>query len=160
MAKVALVSSAGGHLTQALTIAGELSGEHEFFLCVTSFPAVQNMKLEEVKRIYYTPVYWGYQLPFGIIVSLVVTLFSFLRILRKEQPDFIITTGAEIALPALLVNRFYKRRPSLYVESLTHTEIPSLTGKIVSHLVNRVFVQWPALLKHYGANAEYHGRLL
>jgi len=160
MAKVCLVSSAGGHLTQILTLANELAGEHEFFLCVTNFPAVRGMQLEEVGRIYYAPLYWQYQWPFGVIVSLLASLFMLARVFWKERPDFLFTTGAEIGIPALLVGRFLFRRPTLYIESLARIESPSLTGRICYYLAGRVFVQWPGLLGFCGPKAEYHGNLL
>ena len=47
MARIALVSSAGGHLTQMLALANELAGEQDFLLCVQDFPAARGMQLEE-----------------------------------------------------------------------------------------------------------------
>ncbi|MGB2796215.1 MAG: hypothetical protein WBD75_03065, partial [Phycisphaerae bacterium] len=129
MARIALVSSAGGHLTQLLTLASELAGEHDFLVCAQGFPVVRGMQLEEVGRIYYTPVYWQYQRPFGVIVSLLASLFMLARVFWKERPDFLITTGAEIGIPALVVGRFLFRRPTLYIESLARIESPSLTGR-------------------------------
>jgi UDP-N-acetylglucosamine:LPS N-acetylglucosamine transferase len=99
-------------------------------------------------------------MPFGVILSLLASFWMFVRVFRRERPDFIVTVGAEIAIPALLVNRLFFRRPSLYIESLACVEKPSLTGRITSHLADRVFVQWPGLLPHYGRRVEYHGRLL
>jgi UDP-N-acetylglucosamine:LPS N-acetylglucosamine transferase len=160
MAKVALVSSAGGHLTQVLAVAADLAGEHDFFLCVTAFPAVRGLKVPEVRAVYYAPAYWRYSMPLGILASMLAALGTFWRLWRRERPDYLITTGAEIALPALLVNRLFFHKPSLYLESLTRLRDPSLTGRIASRLADRVFVQWPALLEFYGPKAEYHGRLL
>jgi len=169
MAKVALVSSAGGHLTEILAIAQELAGEHDLFLCVTNYPAVRNMKLEEIPRIYYAPIFWRehdswallwLRQRIGVLVTMVLWLFTFARLFWKERPDFLITVGAEIAVPAYLVNRLFFRRPALYVESLARLHTPSLTGRLVSRLSNRVFVQWPAVLPYYGKKGEYHGRLI
>jgi UDP-N-acetylglucosamine:LPS N-acetylglucosamine transferase len=161
MAKVCLVSSAGGHLTQAVSIAGELQDEHDFILCVTGFEGVrQNGEFEGVSRVYLAPFYWQYQIPFGVILSLLASLWMFVRVFRRERPDFIVTTGAEIAIPALLVNRLFFHRPSLFIESVSRIDTLSLTGRIAYHLADRVFVQWPGLLRHYGPRAEYYGRLL
>ena len=160
MAKVCLVSSAGGHLTQAVSIAGELAGEHDFILCVSRFTAVRGMELEEMRAIHFLPVYWGHQVPFGVLMGMAVSLWKFFRIFRRERIAYVITTGAEIALPALLVNRLFFRRPALFIESVSRIDTPSLTGRIAYHLADRVFVQWPGLLRHYGPRAEYHGRLL
>jgi beta-1,4-N-acetylglucosaminyltransferase len=169
MAKVALISSAGGHLTEVLAIAQELKGRHDLFLCVTNYPAVRGMKLEEVQRIYFAPIFWreqdcGFLLKLrqqiGVTVTMVLWLFTFLRIFWKERPDYLITVGAEIAVPAYLINRLFFRRPALYVESLARIDTPSLTGKLVSRLSDRVFVQWQGVLPYYGAKGEYHGRLI
>ncbi|MGB2753753.1 MAG: hypothetical protein WBD75_10355 [Phycisphaerae bacterium] len=169
MAKVALISSAGGHLTEVLAIAAELGGEHDLFLCVTDCPAVRDIRLDEVRRIYLAPVIWRHrhsrvfrrrQQQIGVLVTMVRWLVTFLRLFYHERPDFLITCGAEIAVPAFLVNRLLFRRPALFLESLARTETPSLTGRIASRLADRVFVQWPAVRASYGERAEYHGRLL
>ena len=160
MAKVCLVSSPGGHLSEVLSAVEGGLGKHDFFLCVTGFETVRQVELEGVSRVYLAPVYWRYQMPFGVILSLLASLWMFVRVFRRERPDFIVTVGAEIAIPALLVNRLLFRRPSLYIESLACVEKPSLTGRIVAHLASRAFVQWPRLLDFYGSKAEYHGRLV
>jgi len=160
MAKVAIVCSGGGHLTQALAIAGELAGRHEFFLCVPNFPALRQMRLREVRTIYYLPAYWGYSRPLGVMASLAVSMVKLGRIFRRERPDYVMTTGAEIAIVALLVNRVVPRCPSLFIESVSRIETPSLTGRLVYRLADRVFVQWPGLLQRYGPRAEYHGGLV
>ena len=160
MAKIALVCSPGGHLAEVLSLAREFTGRHEFFLCVTNFELTRDLAFDDIPRIYRTPYYWRYQYPFGVFVSLAATLFSFIRIFWKERPDAILTTGAEVAVPALVVNRLFFRRPSLFIESLTRVEAPSLTGRLAARLADRVFVQWPGLLGFYGGKAEYHGGLL
>jgi len=160
MAKVLLVSSAGGHLAQILSVARGLGDEHEFILCVTRFPAVRGARIDDVARVYYAPMLLGYQQPFGVALSMFVGLFTFLRIFLKERPDFVMTTGAEIAIPALLVNKLLFRRPVLYIESLARTAAPSLTGRVCKRLVDRIFVQRPKLLDYYGKRGEYHGRVL
>lgn len=160
MAKVLLVCSAGGHIAELVSIARELTDQHEFILCATGMPAVRGARIEEVSHVYYAPVLWQYQRPFGVAVSLLVSLVTFLRIFLKERPDFVITAGAEIAIPALLVNKLLFRRPVLYIESLARTAAPSLTGRVCKRLVDRIFVQWPKLLDYYGRRGEYHGRVL
>lgn len=161
MAKILLVSSAGGHLAEILSVARPLAGEHEFVLCVTRFPAVRGATIDDVSRVYYAPMLLGYQQPFGVALSMLVGLWTFLRIFLKERPDAVMTAGAEVAVPAFLVNRLLFRRPALYLESLARIETPSLTGRIVSRLATRTFVQWPKLLDIYGpGRAEYHGRVL
>ena len=131
MAKVLLVSSPGGHLAQILAVARELGPEHECILCMSNFPAVRNIKLDEVSRIYYAPVCLGLQMPFGIMLSMFFSLFTFMRIFLKERPDCVISTGAIEAVSAFLINRLFFRRPALYLESLARVRSRSLSGRLV-----------------------------
>jgi len=168
MAKVALISSAGGHLTEVLALVEDLAGEHEFLLVVTDYPAVRGMRLEGIDRIILAPTLWRNiesrllkrprQLA-GVALTMVWWLGTFWRLFRRERPDALISVGAEIAVPAYLVNRLFFRRPALYVESLARIQTPSLTGRLVARLADRVFVQWPAVRDRYGPRGEYHGRL-
>jgi len=160
MAKVLLVASPGGHLVQILTVARELSGRHECILCLSRFQAVRGIKLDEVSRIYYMPVCFGLQMPFGILLSMFFGLFVALRIFLKERPDCVISTGAIEAVPAFLINRLFFRRPALYLESLARVRTRSLTGRLVKPLVTRIFAQWPDVAAQFGPRGEYHGRLL
>lgn len=169
MAKVALISSAGGHLTELLAIAQELAPEHDLFLCVTDYPAVRRMQLDDVARIYLAPVIWRHERfrflhrqrqQLGIVLTMLRWCLTFVWLLRRERPDFLISVGAEIAVPAFLVNKLFFRRPALYVESLARIETPSLTGRLVRRLADHVFVQWPGLVERFGGKAEYHGRLV
>lgn len=158
--KIALVCSAGGHLAEVMSIAWAAPGHHDFFLCITNFESVRDIKFNDFPRIYYAPAFWRYQQPFGVAVSVLAALWTFVKIFRKERPDFIISTGAEIALPAFLINKLFFHKPALYVESLARTEAPSLTGRLCYRLASHIFVQWPAVLKNYGPKAEYHGRVI
>lgn len=160
MAKVCLVSSAGGHLSEVLSAVEDALGKHDFFLCVTGFKNVRRMRLAGVRRVYCMPVFWRYQRPFGVLVSLLVSLPIFVWIFLKERPDVLVTAGAEVAIPAFLVNRLLGRRPALFIESITRLRAPSATGRWVARLATRVFVQWPEVLKFYGSKGEYHGGLL
>jgi len=160
MSNVALVASPGGHLTQALAVAQALHDEHRFFVCVTGFEVVRDLQLPEAARVYRFPCWLNYSIPLGTTVSVIGALFEFIRVFRREKPDCIVSTGAEIALPALLVNKLFFRKPSLFIESLSRVREPSLTGRLAARLADRVFVQWPEVAEHYKGKAEYHGRLV
>jgi UDP-N-acetylglucosamine:LPS N-acetylglucosamine transferase len=169
MAKIALISSAGGHLAEVLSVGWELVPEHELVVCVTGFPAGRHVKIDDVKRLYHLPTPWRYcTWPVagrilqwtGIVLGQALDLVRFTWIFLRERPDALISVGAEIAIPAFLVNKLLFRRPSLYIESLARIGTPSLTGRVLRRLAGRVFVQWPTVLDYYGGAAEYHGRLL
>ncbi len=160
MAKVLLVSSPGGHLAQILSVARGIGNKHEYVLCMTRFPVVRGVKIDEVSRIYYAPMCLGFQMPFGVALSMFFGLFTFLRIMLRERPDCIISTGAIEAVPAFIINRLFFRRPALYLESLARVRTRSGTGRIVKPFATRLFAQWPEVVALYGPKAEYHGRVL
>jgi len=54
----------------------------------------------------------------------VVTIFS---VLRKERPAFLLSTGAEIALPAFFIGKIFFKTKLIYIECSAQVYSPSLT---------------------------------
>lgn len=79
------------------------------------------------------------------------------RVIRRERPDAILSTGAALALPFFVVGRLHGCR-LVYVESLTRTDSLSLSGRLVSPLADAFFVQWPGA--QVIRRARYVGNLL
>ncbi|MCD7790726.1 MAG: polysaccharide biosynthesis protein [Bacteroides thetaiotaomicron] len=69
-------------------------------------------------------------------------------ILRREKPDFIITTGALAAFPFCLWGKLLHKKV-IYIESFARVEGKSLTGKLVYPFADLFIVQWPDMLKFY-----------
>lgn len=80
------------------------------------------------------------------------------RVVRRERPAAILSTGAALALPFFLVGKLHGAR-LVYVESLTRTDGLSLTGRLVYPLADAFFVQWPGA-KRRRRRARYVGGLL
>ena len=80
------------------------------------------------------------------------------RLVRRERPDAILSTGAALAFPFFLVGRLLRVR-LVYVESLTRTESLSLSGRLVYPLATRFFVQWPGAAEGR-RRATYAGSIL
>lgn len=80
-------------------------------------------------------------------------------IFRKERPDLVVSTGAEIAIPVILVSKLF-RIPSIYVECGAQVTTPSFTGRIMYWLATRFYVQWPELREVYGPRARFEGSLI
>jgi len=92
-------------------------------------------------------------------VEFIKNLFRAWSMLWKERPDLIVSTGAEIALPAVFVAKLFRIK-SLYVECGAQVVHPSFTGRIMYWLADEFYVQWPELLKVYGRRARYAGSLI
>jgi beta-1,4-N-acetylglucosaminyltransferase len=48
----------------------------------------------------------------------------------------------------------------MYVECGAQVTMPSVTGRILIHVADRFFVQWPELVHAYRGRAEYCGSLV
>jgi UDP-N-acetylglucosamine:LPS N-acetylglucosamine transferase len=81
------------------------------------------------------------------------------RILVKERPLLIISTGAEIAIPAFYLGKLFRSK-TIFIESWTRVVDPTGTGRIVYPVSDVFLVQWERLLQKYGNKARYEGAIL
>ena len=145
--KIGLVCSHGGHLTELLELQPAFEGFDTFYFC---YDADTTRRLEHA---YLTPNR-PYS-PFHVAKNFV----RLWRIFNAERPDFIVSTGAEIAIPAFIIARL-RRIPTLYIECGAQVTTPSITGRLLVHLAGTFFVQWPELAARYGKKAAYAGSLI
>jgi beta-1,4-N-acetylglucosaminyltransferase len=66
------------------------------------------------------------------------------RVVRRERPAAILTTGAGVAVPFAWVAMLH-RIPTIYVESFTRIEELSLSARMISPVATRMYAQWPEL---------------
>jgi len=145
--KLCLVCSHGGHLTEMLELAEAFEGFEAFYY------SYEGETTRSLPGVYLTPNK-PYS-PWRFLVNLVACT----RMLRRERPAFVVSTGAEIAIPPFLAAKML-RIPTLYVQCGCQVTKPSRTGRIIIHIADRFFVQWPELLEAYGKKAEYRGSLI
>jgi beta-1,4-N-acetylglucosaminyltransferase len=80
------------------------------------------------------------------------------RVVRRQRPAVILSTGAALAVPFFVVGKLHGCR-LVYVESLTRAKELSLAGKLVYPLADAFFVQWPEAAGRR-RRARYVGGLL
>lgn len=81
-----------------------------------------------------------------------------LRILLRERPRLVLSAGADVAVPTLLLGRILGARV-VYVE--TAAEIgPSLSGRLVYPFADLFIVQWPEQQLRYPRAVLARGLLL
>lgn len=142
--KLALIASHGGHLTELESLRGDL-GEVDSFLITYASPRTnERNRVYRVRNIGANPL------------RLLTALIQITLILAKERPQAIISTGAEIAIPAFVMGKLFGQR-LIFIESLCRVSRPSGTGFLVYPLTDLFLVQWPMLAQHYGPRAEYAG---
>lgn len=150
MTKLALVASSGGHLFQ-LSSLKEFWCEKEHFWVSFKTEDAKYLLTDEV-------VYWAHFPTNRNVKNLVKNLFLAFKIISKEKPDAIISTGAGIAVPFILVGKFFNIK-TLYLESITRSEELSLSGRLVYPFVDKFLVQWPQLAEKY-KKTEFRGRII
>ena len=92
--------------------------------------------------------YWGYFPTNRNIPNLFRNAILAWKILRKERPSIVISTGAGISVPFLLMARLFSAR-AVYIESFARKRNLSVTGKLVYLFVDNFYVQTDYLSKQY-----------
>lgn len=132
--RLLLVASTGGHLTQLVRLAARVNAAEDS-LWVT-FDSPQSRSLLAGKRVLYV----DYVAP----RDLAGTLRAYRAIARAVAPqdfDGALSSGAAVGLAGLSWAARH-RLPRVYVESVSRTNGPSLTGRIVRGLrIARTFTQ-------------------
>lgn len=78
-------------------------------------------------------------------------------LVRKYKPAIIISTGSYIAVPLFWWGKLQGAK-LIFIESNAMVYSKTTTGKLVGWMSDKVFVQWPEMLKVY-PKAEYWGIL-
>ena len=120
-----MVATAGGHIDELHELAGRADGlDHRW---VTSRTAQTVSLLAGRSATWVRPV--GSRQVWAMLRS-VPEAWS---ILRRHRPDLVMTTGAAIAVPYLVIARLHGIE-SVYVESATRLVGPSVTGRIAERI--------------------------
>ena len=121
--KALIISSSGGHLLEAQLLAAllDLSSDSLF---------VAHKNSQSVSLLSGRPHAFVKQIQSRDWVSMLMVAPSIYRLCRSKDYDFIISTGAAIAISALPAHIFL-RIPFYYFESLTRQRRPSFTGRIL-----------------------------
>lgn len=71
-----------------------------------------------------------------------------IRVLRRERPDLIVSSGAAVAVPFFLVGKLLGAK-TVYVEVFDRVAAPTLTGRLVCRFTDLFVVQWPEMERVY-----------
>ena len=148
--KICLVCSAGGHFYQVLQLK-EWWSKYEYFWVISN--RVDTKETLEGGRVYH-----GYFPENRNLMNALKNLLLAIRILKKERPDIIFSTGAGIAPPFYLIGKLLGIK-LIFLETASHIGIPTLSGKLVYHFCDTFLVQHKFSKKFY-PKAEMHGTLI
>ena len=143
------VCSPGGHLLQLMRLQPAWAGFDTTWITLSA--ADSDFLLREERVVF------GRGPTNRSLRALGANLWLAWKLVRRERPDVIVSTGAALAVPFFLVGKVFGAR-LVFVESLTRTTSLSLSGRMVRPLADAFFVQWPDLAAETGA--RFAGRLL
>jgi UDP-N-acetylglucosamine:LPS N-acetylglucosamine transferase len=131
--RLLLVGSSGGHLAQ-LTALEPWSRSHDrHWVCFDTPDAVSILASEQVT--------WAHHPTTRNLPNLARNLVLAWKVLRRERPDVVISTGAGVAVPFFVLGRLVGV-PTLFLEVYDRLDTPTLTGRLCRPFATRMLVQW------------------
>jgi UDP-N-acetylglucosamine:LPS N-acetylglucosamine transferase len=138
--EVLLVTSNGGHLLQLLQLADLWPRSRRHWVTFDKSDAMSLLADETTT--------WAYHPTNRNAPNLIRNFFLALRVLRRRKVQAIVTTGAGVAVPFVIVGRFLRIKV-VYIESMARITSPSLTGRLAYPFADTFIVQWPELQSHF-----------
>ena len=147
--KACFVASSGGHWEELMCIQS-IAEEHDTFYVTEEGGQARDSSL---KNIHLLPQINRRQKDF--VWQFLKLMISAGKIMMREKPDVVITTGALISFPFCLCAKLIGAKV-IYIETFARVNDRSLTGRLVYPLADLFLVQWESLLKFY-PKAKYVG---
>lgn len=144
--KVCLAATSGGHLDEILQL-NEFYEQYDHFFVTNSSSFAE--ALSKNKKVYFVK---GFVMTSVIkdllIFPPILNGFKSIKILIKEKPDLIITTGSGTAFPICFLSKLFGKK-MLLIESIARVNQYSLSGKVLNKISDLTLVQWEQMQKVY-----------
>ncbi|CAG5706733.1 putative glycosyl transferase enhancer [Streptococcus pneumoniae] len=138
--KVCLVGSSGGHLTHLYLLKPFWKDRERFWVTFDKEDARSILENE----IFY-PCYYPTNRNLKNLIKNTILAF---KILRKERPDIIVSSGSAVAVPFFYLGKIFGAK-TVYIEVFDRIDAPTMTGKLVYPVTDRFIVQWEEMKKVY-----------
>lgn len=138
--KVCLVGSSGGHLTHLYMLKPFWENKERFWVTFDKEDARSLLQGETMYPCYYPSN--------RSLKALVINTHRAIKILRKEKPDLIISSGAAPAVPFFYLGRLMGAK-TIYIEVFDRIDKPTIAGKMVYPVTDRFIVEWEEMKQVY-----------
>ena len=138
--KICLVGSSGGRLTHLYMLKPFWENKDRFWV---TFDKEDARSLLEEERMY--PCYYPTNRSLKALIKNTKTAW---KVLRKERPDLIISSGAAVAVPFFYLGKLMGAK-LIYIEVFDRIDKPTMTGKLVYPIADKFIVQWEEMKKVY-----------
>ncbi len=143
--KICLVGSSGGHLTHLYMLKPFWQGHDRVWV---TFDKADAQSLLQDEKMY--PCYFPANRNIKNLLRNTVVAW---KVLRKEKPDLIISTGAAVAVPFFYLGKLFGAKTA-YVEVFDRIDKPTLTGRLVHPITDLFVVQWEEMLDVYSGSVN------
>ena len=138
--KVCLVGSSGGHLTHLYMLKPFWQDKERFWVTFNKEDANSILEGEQVYHCYYPTN--------RSLKALLINTRLAWKVLRKERPDVIVSSGAAVAVPFFYLGKLFGMK-TIYIEVFDRIDKPTMTGKMVYLVTDRFIVQWEEMKQVY-----------
>lgn len=138
--KLLLVCTSGGHFSTMKSL-------KSFWSCHQRVWVSDLKKDTEVLKDTETVHWFPHRTPRNLL-GLIFDIPRAIKILRLEQPDLILSTGASISVSFAFLAKLLSIK-FVYVESISRSQELSLSGRLVYPVCDEFYVQWASLCKKY-----------
>ena len=145
--RLLFVASGGGHLAQLMLLEPWWSGHERTWV---TFDTAGPAQLEG-DRVVFAHHPTTRNLP-----NLVRNVALAWRVLRRERPDVVVSTGAGVALPFFLIAKVLGVR-TVFIEVYDRIDSRTLTGRLCRPLSDLFLLQWERQRELYGSGTVIGG---
>lgn len=138
--KVCLVGSSGGHLTHLYMLKPFWQNEERFWVTFDKEDARSLLNGEVMYPCYYPSN--------RSLKALCINTYKAIKILRKEKPDLIISSGAASAVPFFYIGKLFGAK-TIYIEVFDRIDKATITGKMVYPVTDKFIVEWEEMKRVY-----------
>lgn len=135
-----LVGSSGGHLAQLIALRGWWGDRDRAWVTFPTPDAQSQLPGERVT--------WAHYPTTRNVPNLVRNLGLAWKLLRRERPAVIVSTGAGVAVPFFVLG-WLRGIPTVYLEVYDRIDSPTLTGRLCRPFTRLFLVQWEEQKKFY-----------
>lgn len=133
--KILAIASAGGHWVELLRLLPAFSNDEIAFISTNS-----NLSKTVESHTFYAIKDYNR----NNISKAVGDILKIARIIKKEKPTFMVSTGAAPGLIALFIGKILGKK-TIWIDTIASVEKLSLSGKLASFFVDRIYTQWEHL---------------
>jgi UDP-N-acetylglucosamine:LPS N-acetylglucosamine transferase len=138
--KICLTCSPGGHLSQLERLRPWWENHDRFWVVLDRDDIRSVLPAEQIISPYHPTT--------RSARNAVRNFFLAFRILRRERPDVIVTTGAGVAVPFFLAARMLGIA-TVYIEVFGRINLPTLSGRLCHPMADLFLLQWPEQQRFY-----------